>query len=35
VEGNLGNRVQRVSHDLSNKKTRARITGWARVPLKA
>jgi hypothetical protein len=32
VEGNLGNRVQRVVHDLSNPKTSARITGYAHFP---
>lgn len=34
VEGNLGNKVQRVVHDLGNPKTLARITGYSRIPLK-
>lgn len=31
VEGNVGNRVQRLKHDLSNPKTVARITGFALI----
>lgn len=33
VEGNWGNRVQRVRHGLNEPKTKARITGYARIPL--
>jgi hypothetical protein len=34
VEGNWGNCVQRVRHSLDDPKVVARITGYARVPLK-
>jgi hypothetical protein len=34
IEGNWGNKVSRVRHDLLYSAERARITGYARVPLK-
>lgn len=34
VEGNVGNRVQQLTHNLKNPDTLARITGYARIPIK-
>jgi hypothetical protein len=34
IEGNVGNRVSRLVHDLSQFSVRARVTGFARIPLR-
>jgi hypothetical protein len=35
VEGNLGNAVRRARHDLAARAVRARVTGYARIPLRS
>jgi len=34
IEGNLGNQVARVVHSLADPTTKARITGFARIPVR-